>query len=136
MAVVRPYYAAVGDIGADGGAKPHRIDRYVTEGHGSQLAIAFANMHSDGWTTSGKAVIVGDELIGRRSSPRTGRASVGVRVCLDVSHTRVIGRFGDDQASPERPDRVPYDVWLTTSGTTAQRLRIESTTMRAELTPC
>lgn len=136
MAVVAPYYAAIGEIGADGGSRPHRIDRYVTDDHGSQLAVAFASMQSDGWKTSGKTVIVGDELIGRRNLTHAGKARVGVRVCLDVSGMPVIGPFGDDRTPVGRADRVPYDVWLTTNGARTQRLRIESTTFRQESTPC
>jgi hypothetical protein len=136
MTVVRPYYAAIAEIGADGGARPHRIDRYVTDDHGSQLAVAFAGMRRDGWKTSGKTAVVDDELIGRRSLAHGGKVRVGVRVCLDVSGTRVIGPFGDDRTPPGRAERVPYDVWLTTNGAVTPHLRIESTTFRQDLTPC
>lgn len=136
IAVVRQYYDAVDEIGADGGAHPQRIGRFVTQMHGSQLATAFAGMRKAGWKTSGKSVIVGDELIGRRTDETTGDAEVGVRVCLDVSRTRVIGAAGDEQTPPRRTSRVPYDVWLTTSGAIGAQLRVESTRVREELAPC
>lgn len=135
MAVVRPYFRVIDEIAADGGAESQRVGRFVTNDHGSQLAVAFAGMRARGWKASGSTVIVGDEMIGRRTR-HDGAAGVGIRLCLDVSNTRVVGHFGGRQPPADRVGRVPYDVWLTTSGVTGRQLRIESTRMREELAPC
>jgi len=135
MAVVRPYLRVIDEIAADGGAESQRVGRFVTHDHGSQLAVAFAGMRAGGWRTSGRTLIVDDELIGRRTGDG-GSAEVGVRLCLDVSQAKVVGRPGGRQLPVNRASPVPYDVWLTTSGVAGRQLRIESTRMREELSPC
>lgn len=135
MDVVRPYYRALDAIGADGGKRSERIAKYVTPDHRSQLSVAFASMHAEGLSTTGTTVIVDDRLIGRRIQPR-GDAQTGVRVCVDLSRVRVFGPQGEERTPIRRAARIPYDVWLTTRGSPAPHLRIESTTMREELAPC
>jgi hypothetical protein len=136
MAVVRAYFETLGQVGADGGGEPERLAPYVNESHASQLAVVFAGMRDEGWHTTGKTLILDDELIGRRVHDPPGTLELGVRVCLDVSRTRVIGPSGDDQTPSQRAKHVPFDVWLTTAGGPGERLVVRSTTMREELTPC
>lgn len=135
MELLPKYYAALDAVTMDGGMRPDRVYPYVTPNYRSNLNLAFEKMRNDHLKTTGLTAITRNLLIDY-AEKNAGEAFVVVRLCLDLSHTRVLGAADDDETPTTRLDHTAYDVSLTTSDGDANRLYVASTRARRDLGPC
>ena len=109
------YDAITVTIGATGGMQPERIEPFVTDEYYPSLIKGFQKFQESGYLSEGISRFDTVSLIDR-SEIESDFARVEVYLCSDVTEIRLRNEAGQDVTPENRPNRVPLQVVLVSSG--------------------
>ena len=122
------YDAMTGLIGASGGNEPERIVPFVTVEYYPSLFAGFQKFQESGYFSKGISRFDTISLVDR-SEFESEVAQVEVYLCSDVTEIQLLNEAGQDVTPEHRPNRVPLQVELVSSGSDPSTLLISKETV-------
>jgi hypothetical protein len=115
------YLAASDAIGNDGGANAQRIAPFVTSTWLPKELASFAQFKSTGNRFAGGTTFAKFTL--QRNAPNpAGGAHLTIYVCVDVSKSRLLNKFGKDITPASRTNISPIQIEMMSAPARAQTL--------------
>ena len=104
------YFAALDEIGADGGSDPERLAEYATAAVVDHESVGFSKLSESGYRTEGARAFDSLEIQSADSTGNTDESVVVVYVCEDFTDTNYLDASGTSISAPDRQLRWPLVV--------------------------
>jgi len=109
-AAYEAYLAVSGQVSADGGEHPERIEDVAVRDLLASSLEGFETLRKNGWRTTGQSRVARSILQFADLAVSAGPDVVAAYICVDVSDVDVLDSDGRSVVSAERPDLQVFEV--------------------------